>query len=98
MKTTEDLTDGQLIARDIFCLLTGVTLILLGAWACVWLIWGIITLHVVGTVEGLMVLPCWLLGLTLIDIATGSATDQDRLQPRPVRENLWDHRRQTESV
>ena len=77
MKPTEDLTDGQLIARDIFCLLTGVTLILLGAWACVWLIWGIITLHVVGTVEGLMVLPCWLLGITLIDIATGSATDQD---------------------
>lgn len=78
MKSTEDLTDGQLIARDIFCLLTGVTLILLGAWACVWLIWGIITLHAVGTVEGLMVLPCWLLGITLIDIATGSATDQDR--------------------
>lgn len=72
MKTTEDLTDGQLIARDIFCMLAGVVLMLLGAWAMVWLIWGIITLHVVGTMEGLMVLPCWLLGITLIDIATNS--------------------------
>ena len=74
MKDTKDLTDGQLMARDIFCLLTGIILMLLGAWAMVWLIWGIITLHVVGTVEGLMVLPCWLLGITLLDIATSSAT------------------------
>lgn len=77
MKETKDLTDGQLMARDIFCLLTGIILMLLGAWAMTWLIWGIITLHVVGTVEGLMVLPCWLLGITLLDIATGSATDTD---------------------
>lgn len=77
MKSTEDLTDGQLMARDIFCMLAGIILMLLGAWAMVWLIWGIITLHVVGTVEGLMVLPCWLLGITLLDIATGSATDTD---------------------
>lgn len=77
MKETKDLTDGQLMARDIFCLLTGIILMLLGAWAMTWLIWGIITLHVVGTVEGLMVLPCWLLGITLLDIATGSATDVD---------------------
>ena len=77
MKSTEDLTDGQLIARDIFCMLAGIILMLLGAWAMVWLIWGIITLHAVGTVEGLMVLPCWLLGITLLDIATGSATDTD---------------------
>lgn len=78
MKSAEDLTDGQLIARDIFCMITGVTLMLLGAWAMTWLIWGIITIHVVGTLEGLMVLPCWLLGITLIDIATGSATDQGK--------------------
>ena len=77
MKETKDLTDGQLMARDIFCLLTGIILMLLGAWAMVWLIWGVITLHVIGTVEGLMVLPCWLLGITLLDIATGSATDTD---------------------
>ena len=77
MKDTKDLTDGQLMARDIFCLLTGIILMLLGAWAMVWLIWGVITLHVIGTVEGLMVLPCWLLGITLLDIATGSATDTD---------------------
>jgi hypothetical protein len=77
MKEAKDLTDGQLMARDLFCLLTGIILMLLGAWAMVWLIWGIITLHVVGTVEGLMVLPCWLLGITLLDIATGSATDTD---------------------
>lgn len=77
MKDTKDLTDGQLMARDLFCLLTGIILMLLGAWAMVWLIWGIITLHVIGTVEGLMVLPCWLLGITLLDIATGSATDTD---------------------
>ena len=72
MKSTEDLTDGQLMARDIFCLLSGIILMLLGAWAMTWLIWGIITLHVVGTMEGLMVLPCWLLGITLLDIATNS--------------------------
>lgn len=77
MKEAKDLTDGQLMARDIFCMLAGITLMLLGAWAMTWLIWGIITLHVVGTMEGLMVLPCWLLGITLIDIATGSATDTD---------------------
>lgn len=77
MKETKDLTDGQLMARDIFCLLTGIILMLLGAWAMTWLIWGIITLHVIGTMEGLMVLPCWLLGITLLDIATGSATDTD---------------------
>lgn len=77
MKDTKDLTDGQLMARDIFCLVTGIILMLLGAWAMTWLIWGIITLHVIGTVEGLMVLPCWLLGITLLDIATGSATDTD---------------------
>lgn len=77
MKEAKDLTDGQLMARDIFCLLTGIILMLLGAWAMVWLIWGVITLHVIGTVEGLMVLPCWLLGITLLDIATGSATDTD---------------------
>ena len=74
MKDTKDLTDGQLMARDIFCLLTGIILMLLGAWAMVWLIWGIITLHVVGTVEGLMALPCWLLGITLLDIAEKEAT------------------------
>lgn len=77
MKETKDLTDGQLMARDIFCMLAGIILMLLGAWAMVWLIWGIITLHVIGTVEGLMVLPCWLLGITLLDIATGSVTDTD---------------------
>ena len=77
MKEAKDLTDGQLMARDIFCLLTGTVMMLLGAWAMVWLIWGVITLHAVGTVEGLMVLPCWLLGITLLDIATGSATDTD---------------------
>lgn len=77
MKTTEDLTDSQLMARDIFCMLAGIILMLLGAWAMTWLIWGIITLHVIGTMEGLMVLPCWLLGITLLDIATGSATDTD---------------------
>ena len=77
MKTTEDLTDGQLLCRDIFCLLAGIILMLLGSWACVWLIWGVITLHVVGTVEGLMVLPCWLLGITLLDIATNSISGED---------------------
>ena len=77
MKSAEDLTDGQLMARDIFCMLTGTVLMLLGAWAMVWLIWGIITLHVVGTVEGLMVLPCWLLGITLLDIATNSISGED---------------------
>lgn len=77
MKETKDLTDAQLMARDIFCMLAGIILMLLGAWAMVWLIWGVVTLHVVGTVEGLMVLPCWLLGITLLDIATGSATDTD---------------------
>ena len=77
MKTTEDLTERQLLWRDIFCLLTGTVMMLLGAWAMVWLIWGVITLPAVGTVEGLMVLPCWLLGITLLDIATGSATDTD---------------------
>lgn len=77
MKEAKDLTDGQLMARDIFCMLAGIILMLLGAWAMTWLIWGIITLHAVGTVEGLMVLPCWLLGITLLDIATGSATDTD---------------------
>lgn len=75
MKETKDLTDAQLLARDVFCLLAGVVLMLLGAWAMTWLIWGVVTLHVVGTVEGLMVLPCWLVGITLLDIATGSATD-----------------------
>ena len=75
VKTVEDLTERQLLWRDIFCLLAGTVLMLLGAWAMTWLIWGIITLHVVGTVEGFMVLPCWLLGITLLDIATGSATD-----------------------
>ena len=74
MKETKDLTDGQLIARDIFCMLTGVTMMLLGAWAMTWLIWGIITLHAVGTLEGLMALPCWLLGITLLDIAEKEAT------------------------
>lgn len=78
MKTTEDLTERQLLWRDIFCLLAGTAMILLGAWAMVWLIWGIITLHVVGTVEGLMVLPCWLLGITLLDIATGSTEKGER--------------------
>lgn len=78
MKTTEDLTERQLLWRDIFCLIAGIILILLGAWAMVWLIWGIITLHVVGTVEGLMVLPCWLLGITLLDIATGSTEKGER--------------------
>lgn len=77
MKTVEDLTEHQLLWRDISCLLAGTVLMLLGAWAMTWLIWGIITLHVIGTVEGLMVLPCWLLGITLLDIATGSATDTD---------------------
>ena len=77
MKTTEDLTERQLLWRDISCLLAGTVLMLLGAWAMVWLIWGIITLHAVGTVEGLMILPCWILGITLLDIATGSATDTD---------------------
>lgn len=77
MKDTKDLTDDQLMARDLFCLLAGTILILLGAWAMTWLIWGIITMHVIGTMEGLMVLPCWLLGITLLDIATGSATDTD---------------------
>lgn len=75
MKETKDLTDAQLLARDVFCLLAGVVLMLLGAWAMTWLIWGVVTLHAVGTVEGLMVLPCWLFGITLLDIATGSATD-----------------------
>lgn len=75
MKETKDLTDAQLLARDVCCLLAGVVLMLLGAWAMTWLIWGVVTLHVVGTVEGLMVLPCWLLGIVLLDIATGSATD-----------------------
>lgn len=76
MKETKDLTDGQLMARDIFCLLAGTVLMLLGAWAMVWLIWGVITLHAVGTVEGLMVLPCWILGITLLDIATGSTGEE----------------------
>ncbi len=76
MKTTEDLTDSQLMARDIFCMLTGVALMLLGALALVWLIWGIIDLHVIGTVEGLTVLPCWLLGITLLDIATSHTQSQ----------------------
>lgn len=78
MKETKDLTDGQLMARDIFCLLAGTVMMLLGAWAMVWLIWGIITLHAIGTVEGLMVLPCWLLGITLLDIATGSTEKGER--------------------
>lgn len=76
MKETKDLTDGQLMARDIFCLLAGTGLMLLGAWAMVWLIWGIITLHVIGTVEGLMVLPCWILGITMLDIATGGTGEE----------------------
>lgn len=71
------LTENQRTARDIFCLLTGIILMLLGTWAMVWLIWGIITLHVVGTLEGLMVLPCWLLGITLLDIATNSISGED---------------------
>lgn len=75
MKETKDLTDAQLLARDVFCLLAGVVLMLLGAWSMVWLIWGVVTLHAVGTVEGLMVMPCWLFGIVLLDIATGSATD-----------------------
>ena len=39
-----------------------------------WLIWGIITLHAVGTLEGIMALPCWLLGITLLDIAEKEVT------------------------
>ena len=78
MKTTEDLTEHQLLWRDLFCLLTGTVHILLSAWAMVWLIWGIITLHAIGTVEGLMVLPCWLLGITLLDIATSSTEEVER--------------------
>lgn len=76
MKDAKDLTDSQLMARDIFCMLSGIILMLLGAWAMVWLIWGIITMHVIGTMEGLMVLPCWLFGITLLDIATGSTGEE----------------------
>ena len=68
------LTETQRIAKTIFCLLAGVILMILGAWAMTWLIWGIITLHAVGTLEGLMALPCWLLGITLLDIAEKEAT------------------------
>ena len=75
MKTVDDLTERQLLWRDLFCLLAGTVLMLLGAWAMVWLIWGVVTLHVVGTVEGLLMLPCWLFGITLIDIAVNSTTD-----------------------
>lgn len=72
------LTENQRTARDLFCMITGVVLMLLGAWAMVWLIWGIITLHAVGTLEGLMVLPCWLLGITLIDIAVNSISGDQK--------------------
>ncbi|KFJ02664.1 hypothetical protein [Bifidobacterium thermacidophilum] len=75
MKETKDLTDAQLAARDVSCFVVGVVLMLVGAWACVWFVWGVVTLHVVGTVEGLLMLPCWLFGITLIDIAVNSTTD-----------------------
>ena len=68
------LTETQRIAKTIFCLLAGVILMILGAWAMTWLIWGIITLHAVGTLEGLMALPCWLLGITILDIAEKEVT------------------------
>ena len=68
------LTENQRIAKTIFCLIAGTILMILGAWAMTWLIWGIITLHVVGTLEGLMALPCWLLGIVLLDIAEKEAT------------------------
>lgn len=75
MKGTKDLMDAQLAARDVTCFVVGVVLILVGAWACVWFAWGVVTLHVVGTVEGLLMLPCWLFGITLLDIAVNGTTD-----------------------
>ena len=68
------LTETQRIAKTIFCLIAGTVLMLLGAWAMTWLIWGIITIHAIGTLEGLMALPCWLLGIVLLDIAEKEVT------------------------
>ncbi|MBM6981186.1 MAG: hypothetical protein I3I97_02925 [Bifidobacterium thermophilum] len=68
------LTETQRIAKTIFCLLAGIILMILGAWAMTWLIWGIITIHAIGTLEGLMALPCWLLGIVLLDIAEKEVT------------------------
>lgn len=68
------LTEAQSGAKIIFCLLAGTLLMILGAWAMVWLIWGVITLHAIGMAEGLMVLPCWLLGIVLLDIAEKEVT------------------------
>lgn len=68
------LTENQRIAKTIFCLTAGAILMILGAWAMTWLIWGIITIHAIGTLEGLMALPCWLLGIVLLDIAEKEVT------------------------
>lgn len=68
------LTETQRIAKTIFCLIAGAILMILGAWAMTWLIWGIITIHAIGTLEGLMALPCWLLGIVLLDIAEKEVT------------------------
>lgn len=68
------LTETQRAMKTVFCYLAGTILMLVGAWAYVWLIWGITTLHVIGTVEGLISLPCAVLGITLLDIAEKEVT------------------------
>lgn len=63
------LNERQERAKFWFCLVLGVALLTLAGWSSIWLIWGMLVMHVFGVLESITVPVALLFGVTFTDIA-----------------------------